>query len=624
MKRAEAIAERSSPDRSRWWRDRAPLWVALAVQIFVAAWLCSYKLLALKQLVAGGRYMFVFRHLLATVDWAGALLGAIFLAAASFLPPQRWVDDLADWLGRNVKLVAAAVAVGFSALTLTAHHAYPLTMDEYAPYFQAQVFSRGHLAGQWPAELAPLLISPGHESNFIAVSKLGQAHSKYWPGHALLMTPFMALGIPWACNPVLSAGAILLFAAVARQSFGERAAGWAVLFALASPVFAAYGISFYAMTSHLALNLLYAFLLLSPTLARVAAAGCVGGFALVLHNPFPHFVFCLPWLGWLAARPDRWTRLPLIGLCYAATFLPLEIGWHNIEQSVRDDGPASLFSASVPAVAGAAEGGDPQPPAATGTAPAVSVVQSLLGYLSVFRLPSFFDFLDRRFSSALRLLAWDAPGLLPLACWAAWRCRRSTPARLFALSGLATFLGYGVVDLSGGHGWGYRYFFSAWSCLSLLVSSLAGITGASPADDGSDRRQEDSKTVAAVADMLRIAGLAAVLSLLICLPVRLWQIHTFIAEHLDQMPPLPPAAVAARGDVVRFLDPNQGWFRGDLIRNDPFFSGGPYVLVSQGLDQDRLVVEKLAESVGMRARMTFSDGRGSTWLVEPAPQESAP
>jgi hypothetical protein len=372
------------------------------------------------------------------------------------------------------------------------------------------------------------------------------------------------------------------------------------------------------MTSHLTLNLLYAFLLLSPTLPRVAAAGAVGGFALILHNPFPHLVFALPWLGWLAARPDRWTRLPLIGLCYAATFLPLEIGWHNIEESVRGDRPVTIAPAATGGAAGRQLDAATERTADGTSAPAAEGrLQSLFGhawsYLSVFKLPSFFDFLDHRFSSTLRLIAWDAPGLLPLACWAAWRCRRSTPARLCALSGLCTFLGYSIVPASGGHGWGYRYFFSAWSCLPLLVSALA-----------SDPQPGDSEAKSAaqtVADILRAAGLAAVLSLAVCLPVRLWQIHDFIADHLDQMPPLPPAAVAARGDVVRFLDPNQGWFRTDLIRNDPFFSRGPYVFVNQGLERDKLVVEKLAESVGMRARMTFSDGRGSTWIVEPAPSQ---
>jgi hypothetical protein len=175
--------------------------------------------------------------------------------------------------------------------------------------------------------------------------------------------------------------------------------------------------------------------------------------------------------------------------------------------------------------------------------------------------------------------------------------------------------------MSGGHGWGYRYFFSAWSCLPILAASLAA--------DGSPRQRDadaaDAGRSDATADLLRAMGLAAVLSLMVCVPVRLWQIHGFIADHLAQLPPRP--AVSARGGdvIVSFVEYEEGYFRGDLVRNDPFFERGPYVLVSQGLDQDKLVIAEMAASMGKEARMTYSGERGSTWVLQPAPaQESAP
>jgi hypothetical protein len=457
------------------------------------------------------------------------------------------------------------------------------------------------------------------ETSFVT----GQACSGYWPGHAILLTPFTALGIPWAFNPVLSGCAILLLAAVVRRTFGERAAGWAVLFTLASPVFAAYGISFYAMTAHLTINLLYAWLLLSPTLPRVAGAGLVGGFALVLHNPFPHFVFSLPWLGWLTLRRDRWTRLPVIALCYAAVFIPLEVGWRHVEESIRGNQAATVFATAaagqppadaanqVPVVAEAAA-----PAAAAGPSGFTATVGAIRGYFSAVNLPTFVDFVKGRWFSFLRSVAWDAPGLVVLACWGFWRNRHSTVARLFAVSGLTTFFGYSLIAMSGGHGWGYRYFFSAWSCLPVLAAGLAA------GEAGSDRGDAHSGSVA---DVLRAAGLAAVLSMAICLPVRLWQIHGFIAEHLAQMPPRPADTRRVDGDIVSFLDPSKGYFRSDLIRNNPFFRRGPYVLVSQGPDSDRFVIEKLAEATGMQARMVAADKRGSTWVLQARPpQEPAP
>ena len=105
-----------------------------------------------------------------------------------------------------------------------------------------------------------------------------------------------------------------------------------------------------------------------------------------------------------------------------------------------------------------------------------------------------------------------------------------------------------------------------------------------------------------------------------CLPVRLWQIHGFIADHLSQMPPKPADAGLIQGDIVSFLDPRQGYFRTDLIRNHPFFEHGPYVFVSQGSEQDSLVIQTLAETIGLQARMIHADQRGSTWILQPVSQ----
>jgi hypothetical protein len=607
----------------------------VAVQGLAAAYLGWCKLLANSELAGGGKYAAPFQQVMYTIDWAGAVLGFLFLVVAFLLPPQRWVDDLVAWLGRNVRRVAAGVAVVLAVLSIIAHHAYPFTMDEYAPYFQSQVFARGRLAGQWPPDVATLLVAPVNVNWFIGMSKVtGQTCSEYWPGQAILMTPFTFLGIPWASNPVLSACAILLMAAAVRRAFGEQAVGWAVLFMIGSPVFAAYGISFYAMTSHLTLNLLYALLLISPTLPRVAGAGLVGGFALVLHNPFPHFIFALPWLGWLGLRSDRWTRLPLIGLCYAAVFLPIDVGWRHVEESIHGDRPASLFASSVAeaptsaeqSVPAADKGVDtdatakvasPGPPRSTAAPSGISaIVGPLLGYLSTIQLPSFGDFWQGRLLAFLRLVAWDAPGLVVLACWGWWRNRQSTAARLFAFSGLTTFLGYSLIAMSGGHGWGYRYFFSAWSCLPFLASGLAANRSGNDVADGVERSGHGAVPV----ELLRAVGFAAVLSFAVCLPVRLWQIHGLIAEHVSQMPPRPADRKLVQGDIVSFLDPRQGYFRTDLIRNHPFFESGPYVFVSQGPEQDKVVIQTLAETIGLQARMIHADRRGSTWILQPSPQ----
>ena len=636
----QGFAQHAGIVRSRFLRDRWPIVAAVAVQALVAIYLCHLKRVSVLDPPPGGKYFVIFYHLLATLDWVGALLGLVFLIAAFLLPPQRWIDGMVGWLGRHTGLVAAGVAVGLAGMSIVAHQAYPLTMDEYAPFFQSQVFARGRLAGQWPPQLSPLLVSPVYVGTFLEMSRVtGQACSAYWPGHAILLTPFTFLGIPWALNPVFAGCAILLLAAIVRRSFGERAVGWAVLFTLASPVFAAYGISFYAMMAHLTLNLLFAWLMLSPTVPRVAGAGLVGGFALALHNPFPHFVFAMPWLGWLTLRRDRWTRLPVIALCYAAVFLPLEVGWRHVKEAIHGNRQVTLFAAAA-GVADAAAGQPPvadavaSPPGATPAAPAApaagggvsAFVATIASYLAVIEFPSLDDLWWGRFSAFLRLVAWDAPGLVVLACWGFWRNRHSTPARLFALSGLTTFLGYALIAMSGGHGWGYRYFFSAWSCLPLLAAGLA--TDHSGAEQAGSKRdglgQVASRQIASPLAVLRAVGLAAVLSLGICLPVRLWQIHAFIADHRAQLPTTSVAKEIGPNNVVVFIDKSRGYYRQDLIRNDPFFERGPFMFVSTGLDNDTLAIAEIAKAAGLEARMTHSDDRGSAWVLQPAPtRESA-
>ena len=102
------------------------------------------------------------------------------------------------------------------------YHDHPLSMDEYAAYFQSRVFAAGHLTGQFPVTpdgLAGPARVPELFPECLAHHRAGA--SAYWPAHALLLTPFTALGIPWACNPVLSALTLLVIHRLALQMFAD-------------------------------------------------------------------------------------------------------------------------------------------------------------------------------------------------------------------------------------------------------------------------------------------------------------------------------------------------------------------------------------------------------------------
>src|SRR5215471_1592909 len=109
---------------------------------------------------------------------------------------------------------------------------------------------------EFPPDLVARLIPSIYLNQFIYGSlHTGQVASAYWPGFALLLTPFSFIGAPWACNPLLASLALVLMARLAVRLSGEQqAGGWAMLLALGSPGFTGMAISYFSMTAHLLFN----------------------------------------------------------------------------------------------------------------------------------------------------------------------------------------------------------------------------------------------------------------------------------------------------------------------------------------------------------------------------------
>ena len=165
----------------------------------------------------------------------GALFGSRYLPARPFV---RWAGDQ--------PLVIAIITASLLALgTLFIYHNHPLAMDEYAAYFQSRVFAAGQLHGGFPAPQLDWLIPRRFQDYFLNVSRTtGSVAEAYWPGFALLLTPFTWAGVPWLCNPVISALTLLVIHRLALEIFDDReAAGFALLLTIASPVIFANGIS---------------------------------------------------------------------------------------------------------------------------------------------------------------------------------------------------------------------------------------------------------------------------------------------------------------------------------------------------------------------------------------------
>jgi hypothetical protein len=517
----------------------------------------------------------VFRYLLFRQDLVGlGLLVAIAVLAcipATHAPALKLVEAI----GRRPGLTAAAAFVALCLGTLYAGQNHALAGDEHLALMQSRIFAEGRLTGEVPPELLPWLVSDYYRYRWVMVDPAaGEIAAIYWPGFALLLAPFSALGIPWACNPLLAAGALALIAHLAEKLTGEaQAAGWAMLFTLASPSVSGQALSYFAMTAHLFVNLVFAWLLLERTPRRLFGAGLIGSLALLLHNPVPHLLFAAPWIVSLAWEPGARRRLlPLvlgyvpalvIGLAWAA-FMRAMHGYILFAVFPHDDNPLHMLG-------------------------------NFLWYWHfrmgmIFTAPTEYS-LAGRVGELVRLWGWTAPGLPLLAAAGWWLGRHDRELRLLGGSLAVTLAGYFLVSFDQGYGWGARYIHPAFGALPILgaVTVVA-----------MDKHANLDKLRAWFAS-------AAMLSLIFASALRWWQIHDYITEHVSRRP-----AYAEGQRQFVFVHHEMRYYTQDLVQNDPFLREPVVFLLSRGRIEDYFMMRALYPG----ARQVSDDWRGHVWRLD--------
>jgi hypothetical protein len=476
----------------------------------------------------------IFGFLLAP-DLKAAWIGLAICCLAALWSRPAPILRVVEFLSERASWVAAASVVLFALGAVAVYHDYPLSMDEYAAVFQSKIFASGQLSAQLPPSYVDWLVVRGFNGEFLIASReTGRAIEMYWPGFAMLLAPFELLQAQWLCNACLAALTLVLIHSITKQlTQDQRAAGWALLFALGSGAFVANAISFYSLQAHLTANLLFVALLLRPTRYRALYAGLVGSVALILHNPIPHVLFAIPWM--IAMALDRNQRrfcLPLIvgylpGLC-------LGLGWLLLRSDIGSAGH------TLPSISGLAHG--------------------------VFTWPNV-NVLNTRAASFVKMWVWAVPCLFAFAALGASRHRENPKVRLLAVSAVLTFAGYFFVTFDQGHGWGYRYFHSAWGVIPILAG--CAMTNRSDAN----------------IKFSTFAGACAILSLVIIVPLQLSEIRQFISQQLAQLPP-----PRRPGNNVYFIRPRGGFYVADMVQMDPDLRDVDLFLVSRGTETDANMV----------------------------------
>jgi len=201
--------------------------------------------------------------------------------------------------------------------------------------------------------------------------------------------------------------------------------------------------------------------------------------------------------------------------------------------------------------------------------------------------------LNMRAAALAKMWLWAVPCLLVFALLGRARHRDNRHVRLLTQSAVLTFIGYLFVRFDQGHGWGYRYFHSAWGVIPILAGCAM--------TDRSDAARR----------LVSFAGAAAILNLLIVIPFQMHEISEVISQHLAQLPP-----PKRPGNNVYFIHPQGGFYVADMIQIDPLLRERDLLLASRGAELDSQLIRQNWPS----AVKIASGGAADQWYLGPQDQ----
>ena len=431
-----------------------------------------------------------------------------------------------------MSIVVCVIVVGVVGAQIV-FGGFHLSRDEFLAEFDAIIFRSGKTIApieldwqHFASALAPRFMLPNAE-------EVGFA-SSYLPVNAGLRAIIGLIADSNLTSPFLVACAVLATFGIARRLWPTRpdAAFISVLLVATSSQVLITSMTSYAMTAHLALNMIWLWFFLRDDKIGHAAAIATGFLASGLHQLIFHPLFAAPFVVrlWLSGRRS----LALVYITgYAAICLfwigywEIILAWQGVSPQVSDDAGASSF-----------------------------LVRTLV-LLDNFRWAG----ADLMVKNVLRFVAWQSPALLPLAFLAYAAVRRGSGIARELIAGLLlTLVAMFILLPYQGNGWGYRY-------LHGLIGSLA-LLGGYGWIALSKRATRDQ--IGASWTMLAVSTAFA---WFVLLPAHAKQAHDFALPYVKASKAIEQAST----DVV-IIDKSRLLFVEDLVRNDPFLRNRPIVL----------------------------------------------
>jgi hypothetical protein len=458
-----------------------------------------------------------------------------------FAATPTWLE--ARYAVPTMRIVTIAVCVTIYAGARLAYQDYALSVDEFMAVFDSQIIAAGKLLAPVAPEWRDLV--PGLQPIFrLPVPDDAYWVSSYLPMNAVLRAGFLWLGSPALAGVALAAVSLLALFGIARRLWPDRpdAAIVGVALLASSSQFLITAMTPYAMTAHLALNLVWLWLFLRGTWPSHVLAAAVAFVACGLHQVAFHPLFAAPFLASLVLT-RRWRLVFFYGGAYGAIILFWILYWKILLLGV-------------------------------GSAPVDQSADVGMAYF-VQRVTEMVEVDTARYvlmgMNLLRFIAWQAPLLVPLALVGALVCRgRSAVTVHLALGIMLTVAAMLVLTPHQGHGWGYRYLHGLLGSFALLAAQgWIWLT---------DRLVPMRKQLAF--GLL----LSTALSVSVLLPWRLAQVYAFVRPYAAAH-----AVIAGANADVVIVDARNVWHGVDLVRNDPFLRASPKVIDLASLQEQQLV-----------------------------------
>ncbi len=460
------------------------------------------------------------------------LAGFLSLFAASFRLGAR---DKPLRLGGGA---LAGLTVALLAFCYFGHYfvlsGYDLSRDEQMADFDAAIFAKGRLV----QPLAPLWQAHAQSLNTLfmpPVSRPTAWVSGYLPMNAALRALVGFVADPALTGPILTALGLLALWKCARLLWPEERepAIVAALLYCGSGQILLSGMTSYAMTAHMTLNLFWLWLFLLGRRGADLGALAVAFVATGLHQPLFHPMFAAPFLfGLLRAR--AWPRAALYAAGYAA-ICAFWLAWPLFVHGLVT-GPASVA-------------------AKTGTDYFTRLMQTMADFGPASGIVMA--------ANLFRFFAWQPVLLLVLMFAAVVLARRERPTLALAVSAGLPVLVMLVLLAYQGHGFGYRYLQPALGSALLLAA-------------------QGWRSLVKERVWLRALTLrAALIAIFTVLPLQLWFAHDLYAASAQ----VDARIKAAKADFVVI-----GWrdapLVGDVVHNRPDLSNRPLRLLADFLDDD--------------------------------------